>query len=388
MSCDNPDFLNEDFYHEDFNVNKFRNRFKKWFRDIIPLHIKILDSYKNAEDEGLYERYMSLFGDNIDSDIMPEINCYLNIIDASITDEKYLNHISDVLGNPPDVFKNINQYRNLLSYIVSVYKIKGTKDAYSLFFGILGFNVQLIEIPILNEESLYDQEGIYDRNNIDSVYDQDICQSCSDYDIIFSYSDTGNIVLDSNIVNLLRAAISFNEPINARLRSLTMVLPISDNLSIIMDDNVDTFSERIPNYDSGNLHDDTLLYDTESIIPGSNIQGNIRWSSNLNDEQLILSGDLLILSGHNYNINTSYIVVSVDDGVSEYTLGLGQFIQGNISGGYLENHLLAHTIPITGNIYNVNFQGRLYLDSGEYYNFNHTQIIGTTTYSDTYFNNY
>ena len=215
------------------------------------------DTYKDTDNKGLFERYMGMYGGYIDEELYPQINNYLNIIDASICDSKFLNHISDVLGNPPDVFKNEAQYRNLLSYIVSVYKIKGTKRAYELFFSILGFNIEIEEVEPVNAEYLYDNEGEYDKGDPLSVYDQTLCAPCSVYNIKFYFSDSSIELTDINILSLLDAAIKFNEPINATLGSLTMALFIEDTIDLdIIDEGVIITPETVELYDTGNLYDD------------------------------------------------------------------------------------------------------------------------------------
>lgn len=229
--------------------------FKDFIIGNLPYYFISQDTYKDNNGKGLLERYLGIFSSYIDEDIYPQINNYLNIIDASICEEKFLTHLSDVLGNPPDVFKNEEQYRNLLSYIVSIYKIKGTEDGYKLFFAILGFEVEIEEIiPNLNS-NLYDGEDLYDNT---SNYDIGQCQPCSLYNLKF-YISSGEQMLDVSTVLLLQAAIDFNEPINATLGKLTYVLFLEDEMSISISDDYLLIGEEVELYDTGNIYDEEIL---------------------------------------------------------------------------------------------------------------------------------
>ena len=233
--------------------------FKEYFRSLLPSYIIREDSYKDNNQEGLVERFMVLFGEYLDTDISAEVENYLNIIDAAICEPKYLNHLSDVLGNPPDVFQNEEQYRNLLSYIVSVYKIKGTIRAYELFFSILGFITEIEEIPPLSLNIDYDLEKEYDT---EENYDGITCHPCSFYSIKFYYRDS-NEIIDLSTLDLLRAAIEFNEPINAKLTSLTMVVNLSDVIELGITDydesEIEYTLEEMKLYDGGEIYDEDIL---------------------------------------------------------------------------------------------------------------------------------
>lgn len=204
--------------------------FKNLFKNLIPVYIRENDSYKNPDKEGLFERYMALFGESIDNEQANQIENYLNILDSSVAESKHLSHISDVLGNPPDIFKDINQYRNLLSYIVNVYKVKGTSEGYKLFFYILGFDVSVENLEPLNNTLLYDEGDEYDTEEL--IYDPETCVMCSYYNIIIRQITGAPYSIDGNTIQLLNNAISFNEPINAKLKSFVIVLLVEDTITI------------------------------------------------------------------------------------------------------------------------------------------------------------
>lgn len=257
-----------DFYREDFDKNDFDVKetggITDWFFRRLPTYYKMNDTYKDGSGRGLLERYMSTLDSEVLEQIFPNIYYYLENIDAQNCEPKFLNHISDVLGNPPDIFDDENKYRNLLSYIVSVYKIKGSIESYELFFDILGFKVEIEEVPLLNLNSLYDNGGEYDSDEFESTYDKGRCQSCSYYDITLYHKDVNNFTIDQNIINNIREAITFNEPINAKLRNLTIGIILIDDITINITDGDITTQEMIPpRYDVGNEFDNGLTYEQE-----------------------------------------------------------------------------------------------------------------------------
>lgn len=255
------DFWKRDFDKYDFDVAK-EGSYTDWFFRRLPVYYKMNDTYKDGSDRGLLERYLSAFDPEVLNVMFPDIEDYLDNINAQTCKAKFLTHISDVLGNPPDIFDNENKYRNLLAYIVSVYKIKGSKEAYELFFDILGFTVEIDEVPILNKNSLYDNQGEYDSSEFDSTYDKGRCQTCSYYDITLYYKDPNILTVDQAIINNIREAIVFNEPINAKLRKLTIGFTLVDNINIHIED-TELQTELIipPKYDIGLSYDDGLTYE-------------------------------------------------------------------------------------------------------------------------------
>ena len=264
MAVCKPDFHSSDFHSSDFSTTINETVFNRFITDKLPEYFRRNDTYKDKNNEGLLIRFLSIFGDEIDQEIMPTIECYLNIIDAQNCDPKYLTHLSDVLGNPPDIFGDDDIYRNLLSYICSVYKIKGTKTAYELFFSLLGFTIDLVEIEPNKNIFNYDVNGMYDDG---IIYDSNPCEGCSYYDITFYPKDYTNYTFTQDLIAKLRAAIKFNEPINAKLRYLTLGVKIDDTINInINESDITTINDNVVLYDIGNNYDDSNSYDVSVII--------------------------------------------------------------------------------------------------------------------------
>jgi len=237
--------------------------FKDFFKNLLTVYQRENDTYIDSNNEGLFERYMALFGESLDNEQASQIDNYLDIIDASICEEKFLTHISDVLGNPPDVFLDTDQYRNLLLYITNVYKVKGTTRGYLLFFYILGFDVSIEEIEPQVDPLKYDNAEIYDTDEYDSeqiTFDRETCQACSYYNIRIKRIDQDNYDLDSTLLIKMNDAIKFNEPINARLGKFILVLVIEDEIII----NTLTDEGVVTSIDYHYVYDSPLIYDLET----------------------------------------------------------------------------------------------------------------------------
>lgn len=261
-----------DFDGVDFNWNDFLTGipsilFRNFLFSRLPNYFKANDSYKNKEDEGLLERFMKVMGEELDDNVYPLIYNYLDILDAKKTPAKYLNHLSDTLGNPPDIFGADRPYRNMLSYITAIYKIKGTKKAYELFFSILGFDIIINEIIPETTQSLYDYGGIYDNDNIFENatvnYDETACPTCTYYDIALypRNNDIDDVSYGDDFYNRVLEAIKFNEPINSKVRNIYLGIRVEDNMAISINDTTDIITRVTPTYDSTNNYDEELEYD-------------------------------------------------------------------------------------------------------------------------------
>lgn len=264
----NADFHGEDFHEEDFLTDVPAYNFRNRLFEKLPTYFKVNDNYKDAEGKGLLERYLYTFGSELDYEVIPKIECYLGIIDAQETPEKFINHLSDSLGNPPDVFNNLEIYRNLLTYIVTFYKIKGTKESYVLLFSILGFDIILDELPNVTNENYYDNQGRYDEGTQLSIYDNNRCNSCSFYDLTLIPKDSNNVIIDDDFIDRIKKAIEFIEPINAKLRNLSIGLNFNDTIEIDKSKDLMIITdEEVVQYDiPGNKYDDTMGYDLTNTI--------------------------------------------------------------------------------------------------------------------------
>jgi hypothetical protein len=247
-----------------------------WFFERLPHYFKKNDSLKDSNGKGTLERYLSLFGAELDDEVINYADGYIagtaldanikSIIDASECDPKYLYNIAYALGNPPDLFKDPVKYRNILIHILSYYKIKGTKKGYQVFFALLGYNATIIEYPPVSIR--YDSGYKYDDGKI---YDRG-CAYCSDYEIVLSplqancEDPSTQSLLDPSIFPLLEQVVEFNEPINANLLAFVSKILVCDTIEVCTSEDLTITVYRVNGYDKGFSYDTPLTYDTVTII--------------------------------------------------------------------------------------------------------------------------
>lgn len=194
--------------------------FSTWIFSKFPDYFWENDSYKDGQGLGLLQRYLKAIGQELDENITPQIANVQDIQDPITTAEKYLTHLSDVLGNPPDTFYDVPKYRRMLRYIMGINKCKGTIASYEKIFAILGVTINITQIA--EQVYQYDTGEQYDKA---LTYDTP-CPPCTDYTLAIIDPDDnfpilGTMGVNLNIYRLLMAIIKYVEPINARLITLT-----------------------------------------------------------------------------------------------------------------------------------------------------------------------
>lgn len=237
----------------------------------LPNYYKIHDTYKDNNDQGLLERYLSIFDLEIDNEVKPLIDNYLDNIDPFTIDPKYLTTLGYTLGSPPDLHGSNADYAKLLAYIISVYKIKGTLKAYQLLFALLGYNVSIIEYAP-DEEFLFDDGNLFDDDPL-PFYDAG-CPCCSDYSIVVNVllnsggncTDPNNTSIDNTILPTFIAIVEFNQPINANLLSIISGGLVCEEVEYCYNDAVTLTVTDPENFDDGLLWDDGNSFDTFVII--------------------------------------------------------------------------------------------------------------------------
>jgi len=202
--------------------------FKDWIFSLFPRYIWEHDTLP-VNGKGLFQRYMETFGEEIDEEIKDYITNFINIIDVTSTEDKYLVYLAEFLGNPPTLFYSDVRYRKLLRYLMDIIKCKGTVRSYELIFGLLGCTIELVEIPpSVMKYDWYGELGeevpttlvVYDSGY---RYDEE-CPSCSDYYLNITDPDgvLAGALTNTILYALLMKIIKFVEPINMNLINLTI----------------------------------------------------------------------------------------------------------------------------------------------------------------------
>lgn len=69
--------------------------------DLLPYYYKGADTYKNKDGKGIFERYLEIFGNYFEDQIIKDTSTLTDILDIDTCDELYLNHLWEFLGQMP-----------------------------------------------------------------------------------------------------------------------------------------------------------------------------------------------------------------------------------------------------------------------------------------------
>jgi hypothetical protein len=183
--------------------------FKEYIIKQLPDYFIENDSYKDVNEKGFVERYLGIFGDELDEYYYTQIAQIVEQVNPlEVSRWEYLDYIAYALGDVPGtITDNTYVYQRMLTYIISIYKIKGTIPS---FFAILyPLGVQTLafqELPELN--IVYDEDYTYDQDDV--AYDLS-CPTCSDYKIYMEFSND----FTADLYQKILTAINLVEPIIA-----------------------------------------------------------------------------------------------------------------------------------------------------------------------------
>ena len=190
--------------------------------DFFHQRFKNEDTYKDANDKGIFERYNEVIGNDIDEKVTPFIyNMHDNLLVPETVLDKMLPILEYGLGINLDMGES--NRRLVMQYITKFYHVKGTKKGYAILFEMLGFT----NTEVIFEDSVC-QGTTFDEGNFDDAcaFDIDVegegsglCSTCFLYRLIL----TGPITLTPEIERLMENIIEFNEPINAELTNITII---------------------------------------------------------------------------------------------------------------------------------------------------------------------
>jgi len=206
----------------------------------LPDYIIQNDSYKDINGKGFVERYLEIFGLELDEDLVPYIEDLVIQKNPILADIKFLDNLAIMMGDTPDFSQDTAHYRNIISFIVAIYRIKGTKKSYqSILYGLGLFNTAILEIPLISIE--YD-DVLVEYDAVEE-FEYDIsCLTCSDYNI----STEGLAVMTAELYNQILSLVELVEPINAKLGSIIYntieIIPVF--ISVTIDGNGDLVYEN------------------------------------------------------------------------------------------------------------------------------------------------
>lgn len=222
--------------------------FKDWLFSKLPEYFKANDTYVDLNNEGLLERYLRNFGMELDENIVPFIDNFLDLFDAVRCQASLLPHLSFILGLPITIDNTESTYRKVLQYAIQLYKIKGTGSSFEMLFNLLA-----LEIRILEDEPqgpvTYDANPafIYDDPQGIRQYDTG-CAACSGYSIAYNlaYNSLNTGIIDPSVLVIAQKIICFLQPINATFNGFIKRLNITEpfHMGITESSTVDAFLEE------------------------------------------------------------------------------------------------------------------------------------------------
>ena len=147
MAICNPDFNSSDFYSGDFQTTTIDFVFQTFTQDRLPDYFRRNDTYKDKNGKGILERFIEVCSNYLDTDIIPDIDNFMDILDVDVTPDIFLNYFWEYFDyipyaygvlvkgvpftkenvaswlNTPDGFPKADT-RSILKYAVSLYKIR------------------------------------------------------------------------------------------------------------------------------------------------------------------------------------------------------------------------------------------------------------------------
>lgn len=186
---------------------------KEYVISLVDDYILSSDSYKDVNGKGFVQRYLEIFGAELDEYYYPLIEGLENEWNPlTVTNTGYLDYIAFLLGDIPNIATDTESYRRVLTYIVSIYKIKGTlKSIYAILYPLKVVVTDIVELDpgaVQYDTGLtYDDGHLYDNN----------CPQCSEFDL----EVTSVLALTTELYNKILDTLPLVLPINFKLRTLT-----------------------------------------------------------------------------------------------------------------------------------------------------------------------
>lgn len=257
---------------------------------------KINDTYKDQENKGIFERYNESLAEDYDAEIGDKLNNLVGLtIDPRTAESKFIVYLEQLMGVNAGLFPEEDRRRKFLQLVNNIYQIKGTIRSYQTMLKWLGFtNVYIIEH---DKSGGFDSSETFDssRRTFDS---SDSGCGCAEYSIQLE----GDVLSTDTLISQIFNIIEFNEPITAKLRSLTFngKFLTQKKINIRVSDGTDGYRAGDLIYD--NSFDPSLILRiaTKEDEP-TYLEGDLIISGqNANKYRLTSNGDLIYTQGDFY----------------------------------------------------------------------------------------
>lgn len=215
-----PDFDSDDFNDFDYRTSVWGKRLNDFLFYLFPDYFKQNDSYKDSNGRGILERYMYIMGEELDNNLVPYIECQLDTMYAGTTEDKFIDHIADSFKVSRDLFKSNEQYKNLLSTIISLRAKRNTQQYIEMYFYILGYDITITKIPI--DTSFYSWDSGASMDD-EGNWDDYSCLPCFEYSAdLTPNANHGGETIDVNEENKLKGLLESQAPINSKLNNFNI----------------------------------------------------------------------------------------------------------------------------------------------------------------------
>nr|DAW04839.1 MAG TPA: hypothetical protein [Caudoviricetes sp.] len=305
----------------------------------LPFYYKEADSYKDNDGKGILEKFLEICGNYFLENIKePVDNTLENLLKVDEnTDYYYLSLIWHWFGefpfinpNQPSLLNLEHQQKiDLLRYLISLYKIRGTEKFYQIIFKIYcneENELKLVSIKQISPDWLNDfRDGTIPRTNIPSK-------------IIWPYYDMsifdGDSILDEQHILSFNGIVEFNVTVNEDLGDMKKIWKFIKNfIDRFLPFNV--ISKLLlngKNYDETSYHFNVYTLNgskwvrresgtTLSLDPDEDLRVKIELLDNYNRKikDIPWYGDLLYTVGNDPNKDPNYV-----KGISEKSRYYGE----------------------------------------------------------------
>lgn len=236
--------------------------------DLLPQRFKEDDTYKDSGGRGILERFLNVLGSYFQYQVVPEIDHIIDIIDVNTTPAPYTTFLWEFLGSMPFSsglydFSNINEtdnpeewqhmleslpvadYRSLLKYAISLYKIRGTLQFYPILMRYYsGINNVVVHDP---NGSLENPVG----DNLQPL------EYIAYYDDIYQYDDgtAFDETFDCNDCTLVPIDIYYDFPVDLNGEIIDRILLILNRFRPV---NIQEFTRENVNF----------IHDVPTVVTG------------------------------------------------------------------------------------------------------------------------
>lgn len=241
-----------------------------WWLKLIPAYINENDSYKDVDNEGILQRYISMLGSELDNNTVRFIHDFLDNITPLLATDNLRTHLAYTLGKPPHIGLTETQFKYLLAMCITIYKWKGSTNSYKALFLLLGYYIEIFTDPV--EDVLYD--GADTNYDEELLYDT-VCVTCVPYWIMIApvtddptvpeFTDLSDTEW-ATLLELTEGIKCWLEPINADFQGLIRTIFLRETAELTITEDLEVTKYTYSYYDDGLFYDDAEVYDDEVAL--------------------------------------------------------------------------------------------------------------------------